>query len=112
MNVLGVLAHLLDELRGEPHEAPLAGIAFDGYEGIKAGDAVLTFNFWLFRIVPGDPVSMIVSPRMRPETRDRIREQYGLDLPVWFNFEAVRETGEIRAVFDLDPTQIKELLSS
>ena len=62
--------------------------------------AVLTFNFWLFRIVPGDPVSMIVSPRMRPETRDRIREQYGLDLPVWFNFEAARETGEIRAVFD------------
>jgi ABC-type dipeptide/oligopeptide/nickel transport system permease component len=44
--------------------------------------AVLTFNFLLFRIVPGDPVSMIVSPRMRPETRDKIREQYGLDKPL------------------------------
>ncbi len=61
---------------------------------------VLTFNFALFRIVPGDPVSMIVSPRMRPETRDRIREQYGLDKPVWLNVEAFRETGEVASLFD------------
>jgi peptide/nickel transport system permease protein len=62
--------------------------------------AVLTFNFALFRIVPGDPVSMIVSPRMRPETRDRIREQYGLDKPVWLNVEAFKETGNIASLFD------------
>ena len=62
--------------------------------------AVLTFNFMLFRIVPGDPVSMIVSPRMRPETRDKIREQFGLDKPLWFNVEAARETGEWRDAFD------------
>lgn len=62
--------------------------------------AVLSFNFYLFRIVPGDPVSMIVSPRMRPETRDRIRAQYGLDKPIWLNTEAARETGEIGALFD------------
>ena len=62
--------------------------------------AVLTFNFLLFRIVPGDPVSMIVSPRMRPETRDKIREQFGLDKPLWFNVEAARETGEWRDAFD------------
>jgi peptide/nickel transport system permease protein len=61
---------------------------------------VLTFNFYIFRIVPGDPVSMIVSPRMRPETRDRIREQYGLDKPIWLNTEAARETGNVKAVFD------------
>jgi peptide/nickel transport system permease protein len=61
---------------------------------------VLTFNFYIFRIVPGDPVSMIVSPRMRPETRDRIREQYGLDKPIWLNTEAARETGSFKAVFD------------
>ena len=53
--------------------------------------AILIFNFFLFRIVPGDPVSMIVSPRMRAETRDLIREQYGLDKPIWFNVEAARE---------------------
>jgi peptide/nickel transport system permease protein len=62
--------------------------------------AVLTFNFLLFRIVPGDPVSMIVSPRMRPETRDKIREQYGLDKPLWFNLEQARASGEWGDVFD------------
>lgn len=62
--------------------------------------AVLTFNFYLFRIVPGDPVSMIVSPRMRPETRELIRIQYGLDAPIWLNVEAFQETGEFRALFD------------
>ena len=58
---------------------------------------VLIFNFLLFRIIPGDPVSMIVSPRMRPETRERIRQQYGLDKPIWFDFKAVQETGSLRA---------------
>jgi peptide/nickel transport system permease protein len=62
--------------------------------------AVLTFNFLLFRLVPGDPVSMIVSPRMRPETRDRIREQFGLDKPLWFNLEMAQETGRAADVFD------------
>jgi peptide/nickel transport system permease protein len=62
--------------------------------------AVLTINFYLFRIVPGDPISMIVSPRMRPETRDRIRESYGLDKPIWFNVEALKETDSMPALFD------------
>lgn len=62
--------------------------------------AVLTFNFFLFRIVPGDPVQMIVSPRMRPETRERIREQYGLDKPVWLNIESVRQTRDPLAALD------------
>jgi len=62
--------------------------------------AVLVFNFFLFRIVPGDPVSMIVSPRMRPETRELIREQYGLDKPVWLNVEAVQEEGNLSALTD------------
>jgi peptide/nickel transport system permease protein len=61
---------------------------------------VLTINFYLFRIVPGDPISMIVSPRMRPETRDRIRESYGLDKPIWFNVEALKETDSMPALFD------------
>jgi peptide/nickel transport system permease protein len=62
--------------------------------------AVLIFNFFLFRIVPGDPVQMIVSPRMRPETRERIREQYGLDKPIWFNSEKLKETGNFSDLFD------------
>ena len=61
---------------------------------------VLVFNFFLFRIIPGDPVSMLVSPRMRPDTRERIRHQYGLDKPIWFDAGAVRETGNLLAGFD------------
>lgn len=62
--------------------------------------AVITFNFFLFRIVPGDPIAMIASPRMKPETRELIREQYGLDLPLWLNWDALRAEGGISAVFD------------
>jgi peptide/nickel transport system permease protein len=61
---------------------------------------VLIFNFALFRIVPGDPVAMIVSPRMRPETREAIREQYGLDKPIWINTEAAQESGDLTDIFD------------
>lgn len=61
---------------------------------------VLIFNFFLFRIVPGDPVSMIASPRMKSETREKIREQYGLDKPIWINLSAVREEGSFSAIFD------------
>lgn len=68
--------------------------------GLVTLAVVLTFNFFLFRIVPGDPVSMISSPRMRPETKELIREQYGLDKPVWLNIEAAKEEGNLRALFD------------
>jgi peptide/nickel transport system permease protein len=37
---------------------------------------------------------------MKPETRDLIREQYGLDKPVWLNLEAASEQGDLSAVFD------------
>ncbi len=62
--------------------------------------AVIIFNFFLFRIVPGDPVAMIVSPRMRPETRELIREQYGLDKPVWLNVDAARKEGRLTEALD------------
>lgn len=62
--------------------------------------AILVFNFLLFRIVPGDPVKMIINPKMRPETRERIRQQFGLDKPIWFNIPAARESGEVKDLFD------------
>lgn len=62
--------------------------------------AVVTFNFFLFRIVPGDPIAMMASPRMKPETKELIREQYGLDKPLWINLQAMREEGELSALFD------------
>ena len=61
---------------------------------------VLIFNFYLFRILPGDPVQMIVSPRMRPETRERIRQAFGLDKPIWLNIEQAKQTGNAIKAFD------------
>jgi peptide/nickel transport system permease protein len=62
--------------------------------------AVITINFFLFRIVPGDPLTMMISPRMRPETQERIREQFGLTKPIWLNMPAYRETNELSDLFD------------
>ena len=62
--------------------------------------AVVTINFFLFRIVPGDPVAMIASPRMKPETQELIREQFGLDKPLWLNLQALREDGDLSALFE------------
>jgi peptide/nickel transport system permease protein len=50
--------------------------------------------------VPGDPVATVVSPLMKPETRELIREQYGLDKPVWLNVAAAREEGKLPPLFD------------
>jgi peptide/nickel transport system permease protein len=61
---------------------------------------VVIFNFFLFRILPGDPVKLIVhSPRMTAEAQERIRVNFGLDKPVWFNPEGLQEEG-LRGAFD------------
>src|SRR4030042_814495 len=62
--------------------------------------AVITINFYLFRIVPGDPLSMMINPRMRPETQARIREQFGLTKPIWLNKDAYQETGKLSSLLD------------
>jgi len=62
--------------------------------------AVLVFNFVLFRVLPGDPVKLIIhSPRMTREAQDRIRANFGLDKPVWFNAERLKE-GDLLGAFD------------
>lgn len=45
--------------------------------------AVIVFLAVLARIVPGDPVTLIMGPRASPEFAAQVREQMGLDLPVW-----------------------------
>jgi len=61
---------------------------------------VLVFNFLLFRILPGDPVRLIIhSPRMTREAQERIRAQFGLDKPIWLDTEELRE-GDIAEAFD------------
>jgi len=62
--------------------------------------AVLVFNFFLFRILPGDPVKLIIhSPRMTREAQERIRANFGLDKSVWFDVERLRE-GDVLGAFD------------
>lgn len=61
---------------------------------------VLIFNFFLFRILPGDPVKgLIHSPRMSQETQEKIRVQFGLDKPVWVDTERLKQ-GDLRGAFD------------
>ncbi|MCE5208070.1 MAG: ABC transporter permease [Chloroflexi bacterium] len=61
---------------------------------------VIVFNFFLFRVLPGDPVKgLIHSPRMTQEAQERIRQQFGLDKPVWLNTEALKQ-GNLSAALD------------
>jgi peptide/nickel transport system permease protein len=61
---------------------------------------VIVFNFFLFRILPGDPVKLIIhSPRMTREAQERIRETFGLDRPIWLDFEALKE-GDFKLAFN------------
>jgi peptide/nickel transport system permease protein len=62
--------------------------------------AVVIFNFVLFRILPGDPVKLIIhSPRMTREAQDRIRSLFGLDKPTWFDAERLQQ-GDLLGALD------------
>jgi peptide/nickel transport system permease protein len=62
--------------------------------------AVIVFNFLLFRILPGDPIKLIVhSPRMTREAQERIRVTFGLDKPVWFDGERLK-AGDVLGSLD------------
>lgn len=43
---------------------------------------IVTLNFVIFRVMPGDPVSLVVSPDFTPEMRQLLIKQYGLDQPL------------------------------
>jgi len=61
---------------------------------------VIVFNFFLFRILPGDPIKSIArSPRLTREARERLRVDFGLDKPVFFDGERLRE-GDVVGAFD------------
>jgi peptide/nickel transport system permease protein len=51
-----------------------------------AGVAVIVFV--LLRVVPGDPIAMMIPPGAGPGDIARLRAHYGLDLPVWRQFLA------------------------
>lgn len=47
---------------------------------------IMTLNFVIFRVMPGDPVSLVLSPDFTPEMRALLRETYGLDEPLWTQY--------------------------
>jgi peptide/nickel transport system permease protein len=60
---------------------------------------VIIFNFFLFRVLPGDPVrALIQSARMDREAQERIRAQFGLDKPIWLDVERLQEGDVIGAL--------------
>jgi len=49
---------------------------------------VITFNFFLFRVLPGDPTKAGThDPRLTPETQAALNERFGLDKPLFLNLE-------------------------
>ena len=49
---------------------------------------VVTFNFFLFRVLPGDPAkSGMRDPRLNPAAVEALRVRFGLDKPVFLNLE-------------------------
>lgn len=51
---------------------------------------VLVLNFFLFRILPGDPARALTKdPRMKAEAREALRIRFGLDKPVINCFESL-----------------------
>jgi peptide/nickel transport system permease protein len=44
---------------------------------------LLTLIFFLFRVMPGDPVSMTIDPKMPPEAKAILKEQLGLNEPLY-----------------------------
>jgi len=72
---------------------------------------VIISNFFLFRILPGDPVKSIArSPRLTREAREQLMADFGLDKPVWVNMDDLKR-GDILGGFDTQFTAyIRELM--
>jgi len=46
--------------------------------------AVITLNFIIFRLMPGDPIRILIGERLlKPEVADEVRRMFGLDRPLW-----------------------------
>jgi peptide/nickel transport system permease protein len=49
--------------------------------------AVITFNFLLFRVLPGDPIRLMArAGHLQPEDIARIKKLFGLDEPIWVQY--------------------------
>ncbi|MBK8022262.1 MAG: ABC transporter permease [Chloroflexi bacterium] len=61
---------------------------------------VIVFNFFLFRVLPGDPVRLLFrNPRLSEDVQARIRADFGLDKPLLINTDALA-SGDLAGLFD------------
>jgi len=75
-------------------------LSFKGYIAKRVAFTVLTIfviisiNFFLFRVVPGDPVRLMLrSPKAGQEALAWLKKQFGLDKPLWMQyFIYIKET--------------------
>jgi len=47
---------------------------------------VAAILFLLFRMMPGDPAAQVISPALDEAAQARLRQSFGLDLPLWHQF--------------------------
>jgi peptide/nickel transport system permease protein len=48
--------------------------------------AVSAILFVLFRMMPGDPTAQVISPALDEAAQARLKQAFGLDLPIWRQF--------------------------
>lgn len=49
--------------------------------------SMITFDFFLFRVMPGDPTAILIgNPNITEEARRRLIHQFGLDKPLWVQY--------------------------
>lgn len=44
---------------------------------------IITLTFFMFRLMPGDPISMLLTGELSQEAREMIRRSWGLDKSLW-----------------------------
>ncbi|WP_236700702.1 ABC transporter permease [Allosalinactinospora lopnorensis] len=75
---------------GEQREGIVRGLRYIGAKLLTAAVslfAVMVTSFFLFRILPGDPVrSMTQGREVTVEQEQELRRQFGLDQPLWQQF--------------------------
>lgn len=48
--------------------------------------ALLTFIFFIFRLMPGDPTALFISPEMSADAIQEIQKAFGLDRPLYIQY--------------------------
>ncbi|TFF95386.1 ABC transporter permease [Candidatus Thorarchaeota archaeon] len=67
-------------------EKPIRYIVRRVGQAILVWFLIITVNFFIFRIMPGDPRASLISEHMPPDVRQGIVERFGLDRPILEQF--------------------------